>query len=566
MTLLLLIITGVAAQSLAVTNLTLNGVLRSPVIGLDSFFQKNPRFSWSVLGGLQVGYQLTVQSKTGTQWDSGLVNSTISTQIPYSGAALSFDADYSWFVKVSFSSGSSATSQLAFFTTGLDSEVWASEAVWMGGCTAGQASPQLRFSFQLSSSSIERAVAYASGLGLYTLHINGKRVGGGVDVLSPGWSTVPTVRVIANGYDVLTFLQEGENVVGMRLGQGKYGYVHEFCANGDATCYAGLFNLGITQAGGNLTRVQSSEKWECAPSPIVFNHLFDGESYNASLDQAGWDEPGFTPSLPWVPVTIQHPNVSALSSGVPPIQTQANITPLSVTQLGGGGTPYIGNGEFIIAPSSPNVYWWANGTTVKNFLSQCTPCPGIDACGNLHSVTDSFMASLATGVNFTCAMLPTINTSSFVFDLGRNMAGVCSLALPPELPPGTTLTLVHGEILTQSGSVLNTYGTSGVHRGCAENIINCADQMDSYTYGSRPPITPAFTPSFTFHGFRYVGLFGLPSTAPPPSVGSLLCHRQYSAMDDAGGLSFNSSFSVLNDLQAAIVATQKSNLFSIASE
>ncbi len=27
----------------------------------------------------------------------------------------------------------------------------------------------------------------------------------------------------------------GENVLGMRLGQGKYGYVYEFCAAGDAT-------------------------------------------------------------------------------------------------------------------------------------------------------------------------------------------------------------------------------------------------------------------------------------------------------------------------------------------
>ena len=120
----------------------------------------------------------------------------------------------------------------------------------------------------------------------------------------------------------------------------------------------------------------------------------------------------------------------------------------------------VSGGQFIISSPNPNVYWWANGTTVKNFVTECQPCPSVSACGDLHQVPAAVMNSLSDGGNFSCSMLPKSNTTSWVFDLGRNMAGVCSLTLPVSNPPpapGTTLTLVHGEILESAGgAVKNT--------------------------------------------------------------------------------------------------------------
>ena len=87
-----------------------------------------------------------------------------------------------------------------------------------------------------------------------------------------------------------------------------------------------------------------------------------------------------------------------------------------------------------------------------------------------------------------------------MFDLGRNMAGFCTLAVPAA-PAGSQLALVHGEILTAAGAVDNTYGTSSPERQCGVNQGNCADQLDIFYSNGAPA---AYTPTFTFHGFRYV--------------------------------------------------------------
>jgi hypothetical protein len=562
----LLVLATAAAQQRA-ENLTIGG-LPPPVLGLDLHFQPNPVFSWQVTAP-QTAYRLVVTTAAGAPlWDSGPTPSARTTQVPYGGPPLPPDADFLATLTATLGA-SPAPPLVGAFSSGPDAAAWAASAQWLGGCTAALAAPQLRRAFTLSPAPVLRARAYASAAGIFTLHLNGARVGS--DALAPGWSTVPTVRLLAGAYDVAPALVPGaENVLGLRLGQGKYGYVHEFCAAGDASCYAGVVRLVITQAGGNTTVIETeaaSGAWQCAPSPIVFQHLFDGESYNASLEQAGWDMPNFVPAAPWTPAPPRSPNVTLLTTGVPQITTAASLAPASVAP-GPGGGHVIAGGKFIIAASggNPNVYWWADNTTVKNFVTSCSMC-GLEVCGALVPEPPATIAALATGANFSCSQLPT-GPGAFVFDLGRNMAGVCTLLLPPFSPAlaGATLTLVHGEILSAAGGVDNTFGTSSTQRGCAVNSINCADQLDSYTFGAQPPpVGASFTPSFTFHGFRYVGLFGWPpAPAPAPTLATLTCHQQYSAMEDAGSLTLNST--ILNQLQRAVVQTQKSNVFSIPSD
>ena len=568
----LLLAASAAAQN--AQNLTINN-LPPPALGIDLNFDPAPAFTWQLVAP-QTAYQLVVTTAAGAPaWDSGVVASPSASQVLYAGAPLAPDADYAVTLTSHTAAGPSAPLQGAF-STGPDAAAWAASAVWLGGCTGGQAAPQLRRAFTLSPAPVLRARAYASAGGLYTLHLNGARVGGGGegalggDVLTPGWATVPTVRLEAQAYDVAAVLRAGgENVVGLRLGEGKFGYVFEFCHAGDATCYAGVLRLVITQAGGNTTVLQTdaSGAWECAPSPITFQHLFHGESYNASLEQAGWDAPGFAPLAPWAPAPLRAPNATLLSTGVPPIRNAAAVAPLSLRQAP-GGAPYIAGGKFVIASSGgdPEVYWWADNTTTKNPVAFCSMC-GLEVCGALVPEPPAVLAALTLGPNFTCSQLPA-GPGAWVFDLGRNMAGVCSLSLPGPgaAAPGSTLTLVHGEILTGAGgAVHNTFGTSGTSRGCPVNTINCADQLDSYTFGPQGSQGGAYTPSFTFHGFRYVGLFGWPAApAPPPTLATLTCHQQRTDMQAAGGLSFANP--VLNRLQAAIAQTQASNFFSIPSD
>jgi alpha-L-rhamnosidase len=87
----------------------------------------------------------------------------------------------------------------------------------------------------------------------------------------------------------------------------------------------------------------------------------------------------------------------------------------------------------------------------------------------------------------------------YVFDLGQNMVGVVRLKV--NVPSGTEVVLKHGEMLNVDGTVYT------------ENLRS-AKAIDRYiAKGGGEEI---WQPRFTFHGFRYVEVHGLPATCPPP--------------------------------------------------
>ena len=54
-----------------------------------------------------------------------------------------------------------------------------------------------------------------------------------------------------------------------------------------------LVQLGIEYADGSTERIVSDGSWRGTWSPITFNCLFDGEDYNARLEQDNWNTAGF---------------------------------------------------------------------------------------------------------------------------------------------------------------------------------------------------------------------------------------------------------------------------------
>jgi alpha-L-rhamnosidase len=89
----------------------------------------------------------------------------------------------------------------------------------------------------------------------------------------------------------------------------------------------------------------------------------------------------------------------------------------------------------------------------------------------------------------------------FVFDFGVNLVGNCTLQIPKGLPAGTRLQLRHAETLQKNGKVtldkdgeLYTANLRGAK--CRDIYIASGDENDGTTY----------TPTFTFHGFRYAEL------------------------------------------------------------
>lgn len=70
-----------------------------------------------------------------------------------------------------------------------------------------------------TSKRIVEATAYVCGLGFYEFSLNGKKVGD--SEFAPLWSDYDK-SVYYNTYDVTELLQNGENAVGVLLGNGFY--------------------------------------------------------------------------------------------------------------------------------------------------------------------------------------------------------------------------------------------------------------------------------------------------------------------------------------------------------
>ena len=140
----------------------------------------------------------------------------------------------------------------------------------------------------------------------------------------------------------------------------------------------------------------------------------------------------------------------------------------------------------------------------------------------------------------------------FVFDLGQNMVGWCRLKVRGEA--GTTVTIRHAEVLNPDGNIY----TENL-RVPAEGRPGGARQTDKYIL--RGEGEEVFEPHFTYHGFRYVEVRGLPQK---PSLGSLVGCVFHSAAPRAS--QFACSSPILNKLMENILWTQRGNMHSTPTD
>ncbi|GAA2085869.1 alpha-L-rhamnosidase [Pseudolysinimonas kribbensis] len=90
------------------------------------------------------------------------------------------------------------------------------------------------------------------------------------------------------------------------------------------------------------------------------------------------------------------------------------------------------------------------------------------------------------------------------FDVGLNIAGRSRVVLESRVPPGTTVTVVHGEHLDERGRIDTTNLTMPYDHGRERQVL-------TRVCGGRPG--EAVEPLFAYHGFRYLEVRGLPDDA-----------------------------------------------------
>jgi len=195
----------------------------------------------------------------------------------------------------------------------------------------GGPAPYLRREFRLSKP-IRSARIYATALGSYRVHVNGRRVGN--DILTPEWTDYRK-RAIYQTYDVTDLLRQGENTVGAILGDGWYASglgwaLQRFCFGPPPTRF--LAQLHVTYADGTDERIVTDGTWQAAQGPILRSEIYAGETYDARRELSGWDLPG-TASGAWHPArVIPTPPIALSGQRSPTIQVALRLRPKAITR------------------------------------------------------------------------------------------------------------------------------------------------------------------------------------------------------------------------------------------
>jgi alpha-L-rhamnosidase len=249
-----------------------------------------------------------------------------------------------------------------------------------------------------------------------------------------------------------------------------------------ATTAAGFRSVG----GPSAVAASNVTSWRCALGASLFDHIYDGHTYDATRATTGWDMPGFDDSG-WAP---------ALLAADP-----------------GGAAPTTMTAQASFAIASVAEY---------PALLVTSPQPGV-----------------------------------FVVDFGSNIAGFVRLRLPAPVPRNATIVIRHGELLMHE-----PYGPAdgSIYTGNLRSAL----ATDSYTTFGSTDEDEVYEPMFTYHGFRFIEVSGLP-LAPTPGMFTAVSSR--SSVPVVGEVAFPAATArVLNQLQAAAQASLGANLMGLNSD
>jgi len=330
---------------------------RTNPLGIDT---PAPRFSWVVPGSerntKQMAYQILVSSSEemissgkADIWDSGKVASGQSINVTYTGLPVQPHHRYYWTVRTWDNYGNQTDyAEPAWWETAkLAESDW--EAQWIGdGRPAPDQeedlydtipAPLFRKAFQLNQS-VEKARLYISGLGYYEAELNGEKVGD--QVLDPGWTNYGE-RILYSTYDVTSQVRQGENALGVALGNGWYnplplGLFRRFNLRKFLTIGQPKFiaELHLWHSDGSKTVVASDDSWVWDKGPLLENNIYLGETYDARRELPGWSTADFNAENWQSVVSTEPPGGELVAQMAPPIRITETIAPISVTQPDSG--------------------------------------------------------------------------------------------------------------------------------------------------------------------------------------------------------------------------------------
>lgn len=305
-----------------------------------------PRVSWLVETQVnewrQISYELETYDERGQlHGTTGRVDADESCLVGWPLAPLVSRQRLAVRVRVWGTAGDvSAWSELVVLEAGLLSPSdWSAQFIapgWPEDTRTDQPCPFLRRAFVVRPGMVQ-ARLYITALGVYEAEINGVRVGD--EILAPGWTSYHH-RLCYQTYDVTPLLHEGPNLLGAILGDGWYrgrlAWEHQRNVYGERLAL--LAQLELSYSDGTSERVISDNTWRATTGPILASSLYDGETYDAQRELAGWSTPEYDDSA-WLSVEALERDRSTLSAQVgPPVRCTEVLAPVAVTTSPSGQT------------------------------------------------------------------------------------------------------------------------------------------------------------------------------------------------------------------------------------
>ncbi|MBN2519516.1 MAG: family 78 glycoside hydrolase catalytic domain [Bacteroidales bacterium] len=359
---------------LLLINLTCSNNHYISILNLQCNYKENPvgilpkpQFSWilesEIRNQSQSAYHMLIadnpnllKKDIGNIWDTKKVITNQSINIIYQGQELLPGKEYYWKVKVWDKNGyESGWSEIAKFFTGLFyKENW-SEAKWISyedmpdslilvpgvhpwGKNIKELAkrrpvvPLFRKDFQ-TNKNIRSAYLFICGLGHYKASINGKRISD--DFLSPGWTGYDKT-CFYNTYDITAYIEKGQNTLGVIVGPGFYNVNNERYRKLLITYGMPkmICKIKITYSDGTIENIVTDSNWKTSPSPITYSSIYGGESYDAQLEQRGWNMPGFDDSNWNNALLAKDPGRTLISETSYPIRVMEKFSPVQIIKLG----------------------------------------------------------------------------------------------------------------------------------------------------------------------------------------------------------------------------------------
>ena len=334
--------------------------------------------------------------------------------------------------------------------------------------------PQFRREFKLSKK-VEKAVLHVSGLGHYTIRMDGKALDD--RFMAPGW-TLYSKTCLYNSYDVTQELRKGSHVIGVTVGNGFFNVNRERYRKLVAAWGAPMLRLKliIHYTDGSQEELVSDENWKVSPSPTTFSSIFGGEDFDARLIQMGWDESRFDDTDWQKAILVKGPGGIMKPETDYPLRIMQSFEPKNISEMSDG---------------------------------------------------------------------------NFVYDFGQNASGIPEVHVSGS--SGQTIVLTPGELTDDKGYV--TQQASG------------GPSFFSYTAAGGG--AEFWKPSFTYYGFRYIGVNGaVPADHPNPEgkpvIDKIIFHHTRNSSPSAG--SFSCSNELFNQIYELIDWSVRSNLASVATD